>query len=318
MSDTASFGYGQMDPNDSTDEFNKVAFLVQQIIGRLSTMKLVQVQAVNGMTVNVLPLVNQVDGSGNATPHGTVYNIPFKRVQSGANAIIMDPQVGDIGYVVVADRDISSVKNTKKQANPGSARRFDLADGVYDGSLPLLNGTPTQTLQFGESGVTLTTPLATIDGPTHSTGSISTDANLSAPAGQVSGESFSIPGSKIANAGNPMVTAGGGVQLTGGFTETEYDLGTPANGATVNLDATNGQKQKITNNVAGFTLNIVTQTGDVELRIINGASAGTITIPGGFQYPGGSVLDTVNGHQFIGYFFNFGAASFDYIFRARQ
>ncbi len=123
-------------------------------------MKLVQVRAVhsNGEvaeagTVDVLPLVNQVDGNGNPTSHGTVYGIPWSRSQGGKNAVICDPAVDDVGYVVASDRDITNIKKTRKRANPGSARRFDLSDGVYAGGA--LNVAPEQYLVFTATGVRL-------------------------------------------------------------------------------------------------------------------------------------------------------------------
>lgn len=159
----AELGVGQQEPNDSSDDFNKISFLVRQQVALLDTMKLVKVMKVTAGegdgdvkkagTVDVLPLVNQIDGAGNATPHGTVYGIPWSRVQGGKNAVVIDPVVGDIGYVVAADRDISSVKASGKQSTPGSRRKFNIADGVYAGAA--LNVAPEQYLVFTEDGVRL-------------------------------------------------------------------------------------------------------------------------------------------------------------------
>ena len=86
-----------------------------------------------------------------------VYGIPTVRSQSGGSAIIMDPSVGDVGIMSVADRDISSVKeNNGAQSNPGSYRTHDFADGVYHG--PMLNATPSQYIHFTENGVVMSTP----------------------------------------------------------------------------------------------------------------------------------------------------------------
>lgn len=155
-----SFGYGQQTPYDSTSEFNVLSFIIKQMIAKMNTMKLVQVVAVhsNGAvaaagTVDVMPLVNQIDGNGNSTPHGVVYGIPWWRLQGGLNAVICDPVVNDIGYVTVSDRDISSVISTKAQANPGSSRKFDLADGIYVGGC--LNAVPTQYIQFTSTGIVI-------------------------------------------------------------------------------------------------------------------------------------------------------------------
>ena len=152
---------GQQDATSAGSQFNLIDFIVRQILYAEATATLVQVKAVTndgGVTpvgfVDVQPLINQIDGAGNATPHGTIYNVPYHRLQGGANAIILDPQVGDIGIAVFASTDISVVKSTKAQANPGSRRRMDMADGLYMGGF--LNGTPTQYVQFSTAGINIT------------------------------------------------------------------------------------------------------------------------------------------------------------------
>lgn len=155
---TGSFGYGQMTPWDTASDFNVTAFIIRQMMAKMVTTKLVRVQAVNSNgevaaapTVDVLPLVNQVDGNNNATPHGTVHGLPVFRLQGGPCAFILDPQVGDVGYVVAADRDISNAKaNPGKQVTPGSFRKFDLADGIYVGGV--LNAAPTCYVLFKADG----------------------------------------------------------------------------------------------------------------------------------------------------------------------
>lgn len=160
------FGYGHLTPYHMTSWFNTLDFIItQKLATRLNTTKLVQVVNVNGGgvnpagTVDVFPLVSPIDGNRNATPHGVVYGLPWSRVQGGANAIICDPAVNDIGYVVFSDRDISSVKNSPPTGapsngfTPGSFRTFDIADGIYAGGC--LNITPTQYLIFTATGVRL-------------------------------------------------------------------------------------------------------------------------------------------------------------------
>ena len=71
-------------------------------------------------------------------------------------SVIIDPQPGDIGIAVFASRDLTNVKSTKAQANPGSFRMHDFADGMYLGGL--LNGVPTQYVQFGSGGVSIVSP----------------------------------------------------------------------------------------------------------------------------------------------------------------
>jgi hypothetical protein len=85
--------------------------------------------------------------------HGTTYHLPYMRVQGGKNAFICDPAVGDIGFAVICDRDISTVKNTKAAANPATSRRFSISDGLYVGGV--LNDTPEQYIQFTDTGITI-------------------------------------------------------------------------------------------------------------------------------------------------------------------
>jgi GpV-like protein with Apex motif len=158
MSDT---GYGQINPTTAgSSDLNAIAAIVRQMVNRLDIMKLVKVTAIHpgsgtppsGGTVDVLPLVNQIDGSGNPVQHGTVFGLPVFRLQAGNTAIIMDPAVGDYGYVVCADRDSSLVLKTPGQANPGSRRRYNLADGVFICGVGSMNGKPTSYLWFKSDG----------------------------------------------------------------------------------------------------------------------------------------------------------------------
>jgi hypothetical protein len=48
------------------------------------------------------------------------------------------------------------VKATQAQANPGSGRVFDMADGLYFGGF--LNGTPTQYVAFSSAGIDMVSP----------------------------------------------------------------------------------------------------------------------------------------------------------------
>lgn len=156
---TNDAGYaGRQEPTSSTSAFNATAFLIQQMLGMVSTATLVQIKAVTndgGVSsigqVDVLPLVNLVDGSGNSSPHGTIFGLNYVRVQGGQNAVILDPQVGDIGVALFADRDISAVIAAEGQANPGSRRRFSMADGIY--LFSVVASAPQQYVRFYDGGI---------------------------------------------------------------------------------------------------------------------------------------------------------------------
>lgn len=163
---------GQQRPSSTWGDFNNSAFVIQQALAKLQTATLVRIEACSNAGtlspvgfVDVTPLVNQLDAQGNPTPHVTVYNVPYFRMQGGANAVIIDPQKGDIGICIFASRDISKVKTTRKQANPGSFRQYSFSDGLYVGGV--LNGTPAQFVQFTTEGIKLHSPAKiTLDAPT--------------------------------------------------------------------------------------------------------------------------------------------------------
>lgn len=166
MSSSPSVSLGALTPWSTQGEYNNHYFVIQAALSKMQTATLVRVVSCTNAggvspigTVNVQPLVNQVDGNGNPEPHITVFGLPYLRIQGGANACIIDPVAGDIGVAVFASRDISNVKSTQAQANPGSGRQYDYADGVYLSTV-LSAAAPTQYLQFDSNGITILTPNA--------------------------------------------------------------------------------------------------------------------------------------------------------------
>ena len=171
MPDSAPPGIGQFQPSDAASEFNYLTFVIQQLLGRVRTAVEVQVvSCTNSGTlapfglVTVQPVVRMQDGGGFTQAHGTIYNLLYFRLQGGKNAIICDPQKGDLGVAFVLDRDTSSavVNATGLQSGapgpdntvpPGSSRRFSLSDGFYVGGN--LNVVPTQYLRFSAAGIEL-------------------------------------------------------------------------------------------------------------------------------------------------------------------
>lgn len=156
--------YGQQSQESSSSEYNALVFVISQILNRVQTVSLVRVVKVYsagevqqvGM-LDVQPLVNQMTGDRKSEPHGTIFGIPYFRLQGGKNAVIIDPEVGDIGMCGFCSRDISAVKVRKDLANPGSYRVFDWADGLYLGGF--LNGIPEQWIQFSTAGIVVHSPV---------------------------------------------------------------------------------------------------------------------------------------------------------------
>jgi hypothetical protein len=170
MVDSNTNSYGQLNPGDNVNQLNSTNFQIQRILARTRTMIPVQIMSVGASggaagpyagasgtagsgVVSVQPLVSMLDGNNQSVNHGTIYNIPYTRIYGGTNAVIIDPAVGDVGLMVVADRDISSVKQNRGISNPASGRKSDLSDGIYIGGI--FNQTPQQFVQFTSTGITI-------------------------------------------------------------------------------------------------------------------------------------------------------------------
>lgn len=115
------------------DEMSLMRFIARQEMNGLATTTLVEVVAVEADTVDVKPLVKQVDGAGNGIDHGIIHGLPVHAIRAGACAIRIKPRVGDIGAALFCHSDISGVKANKKASVPGSGRRYDWSDGLYIG-----------------------------------------------------------------------------------------------------------------------------------------------------------------------------------------
>lgn len=152
MSDQQAYA-GQGDRQSGTSEWNRMDAAIRSVMNKMATMTLVKVLALRGRTVDIQPIVAQLDGAGNAVPHGTIHNVPVWRYQAGGVAVIVDPVAGDIGMAVFAHSDISTAKATGTDSPPGSKRRFDWADAVYLGGL--FGSEPTTSIRLGPDGVSI-------------------------------------------------------------------------------------------------------------------------------------------------------------------
>jgi len=149
---------------DNSSDIGRLKFVIDTALSGMRTAMPVQVVSVSNNggvspigTVSLKPLVQGKDGGGNAIPHGVIYNCPYMRIQGGSNAIIIDPQVGDIGLGIVCDRDISAVQSSNAEAPPGSSRKNDMSDMVY--LMTIISATvPVQYVEFNPQGITVTTP----------------------------------------------------------------------------------------------------------------------------------------------------------------
>lgn len=163
---------GTQSPADIANDYATQAYVVERKIAQVSTTTLARVidctndggiVPVGTLTVQIL--VNMLTGDKTAIEHAPIYKVPYKRVQGGANAVILDPQPGDIGVIGFCERDISAVKKSRKISNPGSDRKYSKSDGVWLATVWAAQA-PAQYIVFNADGVSVVSPTAvTIQAP---------------------------------------------------------------------------------------------------------------------------------------------------------
>lgn len=204
--------YGNVQPSDDASAYNELVFQINAIMKRVNTCMPVQVTAVKagGLGpvgfVDVQVMVTQLTGNNTVVANPSIQNVPYFRVQGGKNAVIIDPQVGDIGVACFCQRDISSVKKVRAVAPPGSHRMFSFSDAVYFGGT--LNGTPEQYIKFDGSGIAVYSP---------------TKITCTAPEILLEAESSVTMDTPLVQITGQMVQTGAkgsGAQTSGGITNT--------------------------------------------------------------------------------------------------
>lgn len=130
MSDAVT-GFATLGASQTDADLMK--FVARDVMNGMATATLVQVRAIDGDTVDVQPMVHQIDGANTAIPHGMIHGLPWFKLRAGAVEISVEPVVGDIGIAVFCHSDTSSVKATQAPAPPPTRRRFDWGDGFYFG-----------------------------------------------------------------------------------------------------------------------------------------------------------------------------------------
>lgn len=206
-------GYqSSINPGSNASDEARIAFVVRALLGNVRTNAMAKVVSVTndgGVApigfVDVSVLVGQVDGEGNVIPHGVIYNAPYMRVQGGENAIILDPEVGDVGLIAICDRDSSIAKKTAAACPPGSRRSHDMSDAVY--LMTIRSAAPTRYIQVNGSGITIHAPdKVTISAPVIEA-TATTSATITAPtinATAATSASITAPSIFIGNTGQTL------------------------------------------------------------------------------------------------------------------
>lgn len=211
--------------HDTSSDANLQHFMMQQMLmsNAFITVGVVTSVSDGGDVVSVTPLVDGFTGAGDRIPKAVIYGVPVWRLQRGASAVIMPPIVGDIGVILICDRDISGVKSTRSASLPGSNRTHNYADAIYMGGV--LNADPTQYVKFASDGIDIVSPLTvSINAPVvevNAEGKISLNAPIIEANGQLTQGSGSYSGD---------ATFGGSITATGEVTGNGVPLSTHVHG----------------------------------------------------------------------------------------
>ncbi|MCX5614446.1 Gp138 family membrane-puncturing spike protein [Bombella saccharophila] len=131
-------------------------------MSKLGTPLLVKVEAVHPGeasitgSVDVQPMVHQQDKQGKPYPRQVIHNVPYLRIQGGTSALIIDPKLGDIGFIIISGRDHTHAVTSRQPSPPASFRQFAMQDCVYVGGF--LNNGPDQFIQATAQGWRIVTP----------------------------------------------------------------------------------------------------------------------------------------------------------------
>jgi len=212
-------------PEDVSTDANSMQYLMRKFMmgNYFITIGLVMSVDDSGEVVAVKPMVEGFAGNGDLIPNSVIYGVPVWRLQRGASAVIMPPVAGDIGMLAICDRDITSVKKTKKEALPNSNRTHNYSDAIYLGGL--LNAEPSQYVKFANDGIDIVSPLVVqVNG---NTVIVNADdkISLNAPVIEANGQLTQGSGSYAGNA-----TFGGTLTATGEITGNGIQLSTHVHG----------------------------------------------------------------------------------------
>ena len=160
-----------------------LAYMInRQILNTVNTMMVVRVTAVDagGASsptgyVDAQPLVTQYDGQNSMVRMPELYKLPYSRIQGGKCALVIDPEVGDLGIAVFAQYDTQNItKDTTEQELPATLMPYPMHCGWYIGGF--LNKIPETFIELTQDdGLNITSPNGitikaengiTIDAPT--------------------------------------------------------------------------------------------------------------------------------------------------------
>ena len=141
-------------------EYDKVISQFNSLITNVNTAmpcKVVAIEKQEQRGVNIVGFVDiqlmieQTNGQKKGNETAIVCNVPYVRIQGGTNAVIIDPEINDLGVAIFASRDITNFKEARRQTPPATWRKFSISDAIYIGGVR--NQKPVKYIHFRNDGI---------------------------------------------------------------------------------------------------------------------------------------------------------------------
>ena len=146
-------------------EYDKVISQFNSLITNVNTAmpcKVVAIEKQEQRGVNIVGFVDiqlmieQTNGQKKGNETAIVCNVPYIRIQGGTNAVIIDPEINDLGVAIFSSRDITNFKEARRQTPPATWRKFSISDAIYIGGIR--NQKPVQYIHFRNDGIEIYSP----------------------------------------------------------------------------------------------------------------------------------------------------------------
>ena len=146
-------------------EYDKVISQFNSLITNVNTAmpcKVVAIEKQEQRGVNIVGFVDiqlmieQTNGQKKGNETAIICNVPYIRIQGGTNAVIIDPEINDLGVAIFASRDITNFKEARRQTPPATWRKFSISDAIYIGGIR--NQKPVQYIHFRNDGIEVYSP----------------------------------------------------------------------------------------------------------------------------------------------------------------
>ena len=146
-------------------EYDKVISQFNSLITNVNTAipcKVVAIEKQEQRGVNIVGFVDiqlmieQTNGQKKGNETAIICNVPYVRIEGGTNAVIIDPEINDLGVAIFASRDITNFKEARRQTPPATWRKFSISDAIYIGGIR--NQKPVQYIHFRNDGIEIYSP----------------------------------------------------------------------------------------------------------------------------------------------------------------